>query len=107
MDPVLEFFGDMFGQWWTPEAKVLFQANNLNAHLALMSEENFPGLPDYESLLPTVRVPCLFYMGEAESDSSYLQKWVKRMPNATFIPLPDLDHIEAGSRIDLVLPHIT
>lgn len=47
------------------------------------------------------------YVDEDAREFSHAQECVARIPNATFVSLPGLDHIEACYRIDLVLPHIT
>jgi pimeloyl-ACP methyl ester carboxylesterase len=107
MNNFLEKFGEMFGKWWTPEIKAIVESNDLDALIALVSAKDFIALPGLEDLLPTVTVPCLFYVGEEDEGYSRQKECIARMPNASFISFPGLDHIEAGFRIDLLKPHIT
>jgi pimeloyl-ACP methyl ester carboxylesterase len=94
-----------------------------------MWEENFGTLPsrtrerilayDYEALLavaqdresleavlPTMRMPCLLYVGEMDEVYPLAKECSGKMPNVTFITLPGLDHGEAIKRSDAVLPHV-
>jgi pimeloyl-ACP methyl ester carboxylesterase len=103
MDAFLATLEPMFGQWWTPELKAMCQANDLEALIAMCSVQERLG---FEDMLPTVTVPCLLFAGEATDEHSGMQECVKSMPNATFVSLPGLDHIEAFGRTDLVLPHV-
>jgi pimeloyl-ACP methyl ester carboxylesterase len=107
MDHFLENFGKMFGKWWTPEIKAIVESNDLDALIALVSAKDFIALPGLDDLLPTVSVPCLFYIGEEDEGYLRQKECIKRMTNTTFISFPGLNHIEAGFRIDLLLPHVT
>jgi pimeloyl-ACP methyl ester carboxylesterase len=106
MDYFLEGFGEMFGKWWSPEIKAIAESNDLDALIALVSAEDFIALPGLEDQIPTVTVPCLFFVGEEDEGYPRQKECIDRMPNATFISFPGLDHIEAGFRIDLLQPHI-
>ena len=61
-----------------------------------------------EDDLPGMTMPILLYVGENDDLASPMavQENANRLPNATFVSLPGLDHIQAGRRSDLVLPHI-
>jgi pimeloyl-ACP methyl ester carboxylesterase len=107
MEHFLEVFGEMFGKWWTPQIKAIVKSNDLDALIALVSAKDFIALPGLEDLLPTVTVPCLFYIGEEDEGYPRQKACIERMPNATLVSFPGLGHIEAGFRIDLLLPHIT
>jgi pimeloyl-ACP methyl ester carboxylesterase len=60
--------------------------------------------PPLDDILPTMRMPCFLYGGEADSVTPRMQESVQRMPNATFVSFPGLNHPEAFWRSDLVLP---
>jgi len=62
--------------------------------------------PSAEELLPRMTLPCLVYAGDRDNLYSGAKEGASRMPNATFVSLPGLDHQQAQERIDLVLPHI-
>ena len=103
MDAYLAALEPMFGKRWTPEGKAMALANDLEALIALTSVRERLG---FEDILPTITMPCLLFVGEAAGEYAGAKECIKHMPNATFVSLPGLDHIEACFRIDLVLPHI-
>jgi pimeloyl-ACP methyl ester carboxylesterase len=59
-----------------------------------------------EAVLPTMRMPCLLYVGEADEVYPMAKECAKQIANATFVALPGLDHGEAIRRSDIVLPHV-
>ena len=62
--------------------------------------------PSLEDILPTMTMPCLLYVGEADSSNfPQVQACVQRIPNVTLVSLPGLNHPEAFYRADVVLPH--
>ena len=63
--------------------------------------------PDLSAVLPTMTLPCLVYVGEADERHAGAKKCVAHMPNGVFVSVPGLGHIEAYVRSDLLLPHIT
>lgn len=107
MDAVLEALREMYRERLTPEIQAIWQSNDLDALIALTSGEDWRGLPGFEKLLPTVTLPCLINAGEASDEHASAQEYAKSMPNATFVSLPNLDHVDAFARQDLMRPHIT
>ena len=59
-----------------------------------------------EEVLPTMTMPCLLYVGEADGLFEGAKECVKHMPNVTFASFPGLDHGQTSQRSDLVLPHV-
>jgi pimeloyl-ACP methyl ester carboxylesterase len=103
METVLATVEPMFGSRWTPELRAMIQANDLEALIALTSVQERLGM---EELLPAITLPCLVYVGELAEEASGVKACVKHMPNATLLVLPGINHGEAMTRIDLVLPHV-
>jgi pimeloyl-ACP methyl ester carboxylesterase len=60
--------------------------------------------PPLDDMLPTMRMPCFLYSGEADDVTSRMQECVQHMPNASFVSFPGLNHPEAFWRADVVLP---
>jgi pimeloyl-ACP methyl ester carboxylesterase len=60
-----------------------------------------------EPLLPDISVPSLIYVGEEDVLYPEVRRAADLLPNARFVTLPGLDHFQAASRADLVLPHVT
>jgi pimeloyl-ACP methyl ester carboxylesterase len=59
-----------------------------------------------EAVLPTMRIPCLLYIGEMDEVYPMAKESAKQIANVTFVTLPGLDHGEAIRRSDEVLPHV-
>lgn len=60
-----------------------------------------------EEALPTMATPALIIVGD--QDTEYRETAPRdagRMPNARFVSIPGLDHVQSFDRTDLVLPHI-
>lgn len=103
MEAFLDVMGSLFGPRWTPEVRAMFSANDLEALIALLSVQD---PVDVDQLLSAITVPCLLYGGAADPLHAGAEQCTRRMPNATVISLPGLDHIEAQYQPDLMLPHI-
>ena len=56
--------------------------------------------------LPRMNMPFLLFVGESDFGFSGAKETSELLPDATFVSFPGLDHIQAGSRLDLVIPHI-
>jgi pimeloyl-ACP methyl ester carboxylesterase len=59
-----------------------------------------------EAVLPAMRMPCLLYVGEMDEVYAIARACAKQMSNVTFATLPGLDHGQAITRSDQVLPHV-
>ena len=88
----------------SPEAKELLLDNDPQALRA--ASHAFQAWSGAEDILPSITAPCLVYAGAADFYRSGARQCVKRMPNATFVSLPDLSHATSFTRSDLVLPHV-
>ncbi|HKX29455.1 MAG TPA: alpha/beta fold hydrolase [Blastocatellia bacterium] len=62
--------------------------------------------PDFAEVLSSMHMRCLLYVGEADGRYAGLKACVPHLPDATFVSLPGLNHIESFYRADLVLPHV-
>jgi pimeloyl-ACP methyl ester carboxylesterase len=74
---------------------------DLQAYLALLQDRS--GL---DELLPKITAPCCLYAGELDEIYSQARAGSKRIPGATFLSFPGLDHCQAFVRADLVLPKV-
>lgn len=75
--------------------------NDIQALAAAMHDRD-----SLEAVMPTMTMPSLLYVGEADPRFPKVQECVKSMPNTTFLSIPDLNHSQANMRSDLVLPHV-
>lgn len=62
--------------------------------------------PPLEDILPTMRMPCFLYSGEADGVVAQMRDCARHMPNATVVAFPGLNHFEAFYRADIVLPAV-
>lgn len=62
--------------------------------------------PSLEDILPTLRMPCFLYSGDADGVLSDMQKCIQQMPRVSFVSFPGLNHPEAFYRADVVLPPV-
>jgi pimeloyl-ACP methyl ester carboxylesterase len=100
----LASFEKTLGPRLTPQMRTKWIANDLEALIALVSTEDW--MLDLGNILPTIRIPCLIFAGEADTAYSGAKKCAESIPNAIFVSFPNLGHIETRYRSDLVLPHV-
>jgi pimeloyl-ACP methyl ester carboxylesterase len=62
--------------------------------------------PGLEDVLPTMTMPCLVFVGDADGAFPGVKECVTHMPHVTFASLPGLKHAETFFRSDLILPHV-
>jgi pimeloyl-ACP methyl ester carboxylesterase len=104
MEATLAMTEDIFGFRMTPELKTQFKANDLEALIALVSSRDW--LLGFEDILGSMTMPCMLFAGKADSSHPGARKCIKNISHATFISIPNLNHVETFYRSDLVLPHI-
>ena len=71
-----------------PDRKARLLANDPQALIASLQAPR--GLDGAEQLLPTMTMPCLLYVGEADSYYPGALECVKHIPNAHFVSFPGL-----------------
>jgi pimeloyl-ACP methyl ester carboxylesterase len=84
-----------------PEVRSLVLANDLQALAAAAQERS-----SLEDVLPTMTMPCLLLVGEADARYPAVQECAKHLTNVTLVSLPGCDHVTGFVCIDLVLPHV-
>jgi hypothetical protein len=85
----------------TPERKTRLLSADLEAYLALAQDR--PGLED----ILTTLMPCCLYAGETDPIYPEVEACSRHLPRVTFFPMPGLNHCEACTRSELVLPCVT
>jgi len=104
-DALIAVMEKALGSQLPPERKARLAAIDFEAVVALFSASHWT--LSFEDALPTMTMPCLIFVGEADSLYSGAKECAKNLPNATFISLPNLDHFQVLSQRHLLLPHIT
>jgi pimeloyl-ACP methyl ester carboxylesterase len=89
-----------------PVRRVLSLKNDPLALLAAVQAHLDAISPKPEETLPLFTMPCLVIAGEADPRFSSAKESARRMPNATFVPLPRLNHAEGLAHIEVMLPNI-
>jgi len=61
---------------------------------------------DMSDILPTMTMPCLLYAGDSDSQYNLIKRSANELPNAIFLTIPGLNHIESFLDSSLIAPHI-
>jgi pimeloyl-ACP methyl ester carboxylesterase len=85
-----------------PELKDGVMANDVLALQAILKAP----WPDLRGDLANMKMSFLIFVGESDSYFPAAMEAAKLLSDATFVPFPGLDHLQAVLRSDLVLPHI-
>lgn len=80
-----------------------FLKNDVKALLAAYSNDR----PDISEIVPALSLPCLLFAGEEDPLHPLVKRCADELPNASFVSLPGLNHIQMGIQIKAVLPHLT
>jgi pimeloyl-ACP methyl ester carboxylesterase len=99
-----ESVAEMWDAMVSPSLHARLRANDLEACRALTQEwMNSPGLGD---VLPTMRMPCLLYAGEADAGYPAIKACSTQILHVTFVSFPDLNHAETFFHVELVVPRV-
>ena len=60
----------------------------------------------FEDVLGSISVPCLLYAGENSGEYALAQRAAQDIPGASFVGVPQGGHLEGGTWIDTLWPHI-
>jgi pimeloyl-ACP methyl ester carboxylesterase len=102
------FLHDLFGRLGVnpldalpPERRAELMANDFLALAGAQQDRS-----SLEGILPTMKMPCCLYVGEADGVLQQVQACAKEIPNVTFLSFPGFNHADAFYRSDVVLPPI-
>ncbi len=62
--------------------------------------------PKPEDYVPTIKLPCLIYAGEADPRCPDAKEMASMIKGSQFFSLPGLNHSQANAHSELTLPHI-
>src|SRR5262249_38083671 len=94
-----ESIAALWGEAISPALRARLLANDAEAMAA--SWIGRMGGPSLEEVLPTMRMPCLLFVGEADGAYAGVKECVTHMPNVTYVSLPGLTHVETFFHSDL------
>ena len=63
--------------------------------------------PSFEDILSELSIPCLLYYGEQDVGYSEAQRAAQEIPGGRFVSIPNGGHLEGGTWINILRPHIT
>ncbi len=88
-----------------PERLKLIERSDPEALIAMLTwrQRECLGLSE---ILPHVKIPCLFFVGEADGLFPGAKAASAQVPGARFVSFPGLGHLETAARVDLVAPPI-
>jgi pimeloyl-ACP methyl ester carboxylesterase len=88
----------------SPAVRTRLVKNDVEALIALRTKALQS--TGFAEILPTMKMPCLLYVGEDDPVCADNRKCAAIMPNVTFFSIPGLGHADTFIRSDLVLPHV-
>ena len=89
-----------------PDQKAILLANDARVFLFYNRQSQSIISPKGEEVLPNIKIPCLLFVGEADPWLPNVKECAALIPDARFVSLPGLGHMQVLERIDLVLPHV-
>jgi pimeloyl-ACP methyl ester carboxylesterase len=93
----------MFGRKFSSGLREELLRNDSEAIIAhLLRKERV----DLDETLLTTSLPVLLFMGELDSGHDAAMGCREVLPNVRFVSLPELNHMQAGRRSDLVVPYL-
>jgi pimeloyl-ACP methyl ester carboxylesterase len=98
-------FIKIYGEWATPSLRERLLANDTAALIAC-AQGLLLNTKGFSDVLGTIAVPALIYAGSADPIHDPARQSASEIAGAQFVSLPGLDHVAAGYRSDLVLPHV-
>lgn len=104
-DAFMEAVADIMAARMTPDWDTDMRPNDLEALAAMLLAEDGILSYGFKDLAPALTMPCLFFVGE-DDEIPDVRQYIEGMPNATYVGLPGLDHLDAWLRTDLVLPYV-
>ena len=94
-------FVNSWGDPYSVEALARIRQNDIQALLAALQDR-----PDISEIVPSMRMPCLLYAGDADDEAPVIERCASEMPHGTFVCLPGLNHLQVNQRGRVVTPHI-
>jgi pimeloyl-ACP methyl ester carboxylesterase len=88
----------------SPALRQRLVSNDLEALIAPRLKRKDP--LGFDDILPTLSIPCLLMVGEADASYARVQACSRMIPNATFVSFPNLGHTGSFLNRAEVVAHI-
>lgn len=89
---------------FSPYMKTAMLRHDIPALIAW--RRGFAEWPGFEETLGKISVPCLLYSGDKDDCFEQAQKAAREIPDAAFVSIPGGDHLEGGTWVNILAPHI-
>ena len=90
-----------YGELLTPARRARLLANDLVALRALTQDRE-----SLAEILPAMTVPSLVFCGELDPRLAQARRCASEMPNASFLGVPECDHVGTTRRTEVIIPRI-
>jgi pimeloyl-ACP methyl ester carboxylesterase len=90
----------------TPEYEARLWAANVAGGAALLRWSNDTPA-DFSAALPAMTLPCLLYCGEGDEERAGMQRAAGELPNARWIALPGMNHVQAAGASAELAPELS
>jgi pimeloyl-ACP methyl ester carboxylesterase len=90
----------------TPEYEARLRAANVAGGAALL-RRGIDNPADFSAALPAMTLPCLLYCGEADEECAGMQRAAGELPNARWIMLPGMNHVQAAGASAKLVPELS
>lgn len=101
MDKFAAMMDQRLGKLQTPAMRARFLKNDVTALRTLTQDR-----VSIAAVLPSMRMPCLLYVGELDPRLAPMKDCAQVLANATMFTLPGYDHITAQWQVDTITPHV-
>jgi pimeloyl-ACP methyl ester carboxylesterase len=91
----------LYGSRLTPAKRERQLNNDLDA-LHVLTQDRV----SIAEVLPSMRMPCLLYVGDFDPRLAQVRQCASALPNATLFTVPGCDHIGTPTRLDLIVPQV-
>jgi pimeloyl-ACP methyl ester carboxylesterase len=101
MDKFAAIMDQRLGTLLTPAMRERLLNSDLDALRAFTQDR-----VSIADVLPSMRMPCLLYVGELDPRLAPMKDCAAALANATMFTLPGHDHVTAQWQVDMIMPHV-
>jgi pimeloyl-ACP methyl ester carboxylesterase len=101
LDAFIAIMEQFLGKLLTPTMRERLLKSDLDALRALTQDR-----VSTAEVLPSMRMPCLLYVGELDPRLAPMKECVQALANATMFTLPGYDHVTTQWQVDQIMPRI-
>ena len=100
-DAFIAIMEQFLGKLLTPTMRERLLKSDLDALRALTQDR-----VSVADVLPSMRMPCLLYVGELDPRLAPMKDCTAALANAAMFTLPGYDHVTTQWQVDTIMPHV-